>query len=64
MHSRVWEPMYWSFEERGLITGQVEFLKASLLEDTPQFLTIAKQYLQKSELSKAFFLIKKTSGQG
>ena len=50
MHSSAWETMYWSFEERGLITGQVEF--KALLEDTQQFLTIAKQYLQKSRAVK------------
>ena len=50
MHSGAWETMYWSFESRGLINGVSEF--KALLEDTPQFLTVAKQYLQKSRAVK------------
>ena len=42
--------MYWSFESRGLVNGVSEF--KALLEDTPQFLTVAKQYLQKSRAVK------------
>jgi len=50
MHSNAWDSMYWSFEARGLVTGDADF--KAMLEDTTRFLTVAKLYLQKSRAVK------------
>ena len=50
MHSSAWDSMYWSFEARGLVTGDADF--KAMLEDTTRFLTVAKLYLQKSRAVK------------
>ena len=44
------ENMYWQFFGRQLVTDEADF--NNLLEDAPKFVSVAKQYLQKSRAVK------------